>query len=135
MQLESIFRRQKIGFFFVVEKKSQKSISYCLFVSINIAMDEQACVCNHSDRLIHLVCVQHFPPNHHNNFSSNVHLTYDKYLTVLLMMPIDVCQALANHDNLVESYFLRAAMDINHVRKPNRLYRELNEDSNVYQNP
>jgi hypothetical protein len=101
----------------------------------NNAMDELAFVYNHYDKLIHLVHVQYFVRNHHNNFSSNDHLMLDDFLLILMMIMIEGCQEEANHDNHVVLYFDQDEQDVVDLKKSNYDYLLMNLVLDVYQNP
>jgi hypothetical protein len=80
-------------------------------------MDELEFVCNHYDKVIHLVYVRYFVRNHHNNLSSNYHLIFYDLLLILILI-VDY-QEEANHDNHVELYFDLDVQDWIHLKKSN----------------
>jgi hypothetical protein len=96
-------------------------------------MDELVIVCNRHERLIFLVYAHYFVRNHHNNLSSNDHLTFDDRFSMLIMI-VDV-QEEANHDNHVVLNFDQDEQDVDHWKKSNHGYRRLDLVVNVYRNP
>lgn len=67
-------------------------------------MDVMAYVCILHGRLIVSVRVRSFVPNHHNNFASNDHLSFDELMSRSRQLIVD-SQVQANHDNHVELYY------------------------------